>query len=431
MYRDLQQATSGCRREFVRAALLIVAWNSIAPCVATQGAEAPKLTVVGRQLQDPDGNAVQLHGWHQPAEAWHCGREKIWKSPDHQGALRYLQEVVDTFTTQGPRYGSSHGWCFNQVRLGTDSTAHGTIADKNINMARLCKWTDEVLVPFSDYCQQRGVYVIVFPNIGVPAQSTTPEVQKTLVEIWKYWSSHPALKSKPNVQFELCNEPVQAQAADGSWGTEGQQFSDALVEWLQPMVDAIRANGADNIIWIPGLGYQGHYEGFAHKTVTGADIGYAIHIYPGYICSTYNFFKSRDNPQWVNDVWQSQYKPIADQAPVNITEVWWCRWLEEDIKRDPQRYGDLFDGVTGDDQWGFGTALKNAAEKQGNVSWCFHMTEHLLGKGPRASEGDPQGELNYADPRRDSAAVAAFKWSYEWRNTGPRSGPAGKPPGQK
>jgi hypothetical protein len=186
------------------------------------------------------------------------------------------------------------------------------------------------------------------------------------------------------------------------------------------VVDVIRTNGADNIIWIPGLAWQSNYKGFAKKTVTGTNIGYAVHIYPA-------FGGVGDNPRKVKKFWNSQYKPIAAKAPVNITEVWWRRWFDEDVKFDPNRYGKLFDGVTGDGKKGFGTALKNITETEGNVGWCFHMTSNLLGKGPRADSADPQGVLNNADPKRDSAAVAAFHWSYEWRDTGPRGSTTNHP----
>lgn len=395
------------------SALLLGALPLAGAGPATAAAETPRLVVVGRQLQDPQGHAVQLHGWHQPTEAWPCGKGQIWTYPNHPGALRYLEEVVDTFTTHTPLYGYPHGWYFNQVRIGTDTNEHGTFSHGPIRLAALRKWTDDILVPYVEYCRQRGVYVIVFPNLGLPEKSTTPEVQQTLLQVWSYWSAHPGLKNQPNLQFELCNEPVQAQATDGSWGDTGQKYSDALVQWLQPIVDVIRANGSDHIVWIPGLGYQGHYEGFAKRTVHGTNLGYAVHLYPGFLGGNP---KTRDNPKVVEKRWKSNYQPIAALAPVNITEVWWCRWLDEDLKRDPKRYGDLFDGATGDDTWGFGAALKRVTEQQGNVSWCFHMTEHLLGRGPRVSEGDPQGSLNYADPKRDSAAVAAFNWSYEWRD---------------
>jgi hypothetical protein len=129
------------------ATILVVALNSMAPWVAADGAEAPKLTVVGRQLQDPNGNAVQLHGWHQPAEPWHCGCGKFWKHADYQGELRYLEEIVDTFTMHTPLYGNSHGWYFNQVRLGLDGADLQPVSATNVNLSGLQKSTDNVLVP--------------------------------------------------------------------------------------------------------------------------------------------------------------------------------------------------------------------------------------------------------------------------------------------
>lgn len=382
--------------------------TTVAACAGT---ETPKLTVVGRQLQDPNGNAVQLHGWHQPAEPWHCGQGKFWHYGDYPAELRYFEEIVDTFTTHTPLYGYPHGWYFNQVRLSMGTDLEPSTAT-NVNMASLQKWTDNVLAPFTDYCAQHGVYVILVP-LGCPQKSTTPELQKKMIQVWGYFSSHPALKCKANLQFELCNEPVQAEAADSSWGSYKQKYSDALVNWLQPVVDVIRRNSADNIIWIPGLAWQSDYVGFARKTVHGTNIGYAVHIYPAY-------GGVGNSPRALRKFWNAHYKPIADQAPINITEVWWTRWFDDDAKHDPNRYGKLFDGITGDDKRGFGTALKNITQKEGNVSWCYHMTSTLLGKGPRADLADPQGVLNNADPKRDSSAVAAFNWSYEWRNTGPR-----------
>jgi hypothetical protein len=374
------------------------------------GMEAPRLTVVGRQLQDPNGRAVQLHGWHQPAEPWHCGQGKFWRHGDYPAELRYLEAVVDTFTTHTPLYGQPHGWYFNQVRLGMDGADYAPFTETNVNLAALQQWTDQVLVPFTEYCGHHGVYVILLP-LGCAVNSTTPEAQAKMIQIWNYFSAHPALKSKANLQFELCNEPVNAQAPNGKWGMDGQKYSDALVRWLQPVVDVIRSNGADNIIWIPGLAWQSNYKGFAKTTVRGTNIGYAVHIYPAYD-------GIGDNPKAIRKFWNAQYKPIADKAPVNITEVWWRRWFDADVKFDPNRYGQLFNGVTGGGQRGFGTALKAIAEQQGNVSWCFHMTSNLLGKGPHADSADPEGVLNNAQPERDSAAVAAFQWSYEWRNTG-------------
>ena len=91
--------------------------------------------------------------WHQPAEAWFCGQGKIWRYPDHSGELKYLEEIVDTFTTHNPLYGYPHGWYFNQVRLGMDATDLQPSTATNINLAGLQKWTDDILIPFTGYCE--------------------------------------------------------------------------------------------------------------------------------------------------------------------------------------------------------------------------------------------------------------------------------------
>ncbi len=52
--------------------------------------------------------------------------------------------------------------------------------------------------------------------------------------------------------------------------------------YFQTVVDKIRANKARNILWIPGLFYQSSYEGYATYPIEGENIGYAIHVYPGW-----------------------------------------------------------------------------------------------------------------------------------------------------
>ena len=61
------------------------------------------------------------------------------------------------------------------------------------------------------------------------------------------------------------------------------------------MVDVIRANGADNILWIPGLGWLSKYRGFAVNPIEGDNIGYAVHIYPGWIGSVSGDYTSKMN----------------------------------------------------------------------------------------------------------------------------------------
>ena len=120
---------------------------------------------------------------------------------------------------------------------------------------------------------------------------------------------------------------------------------------MQPIVNAIRNTGADNVIWVPSLGWQGESQGFAQYPISGSNVGYAAHLYPGY-------GSVHDNVTAVQNLWNSNYKPAADLKPMLITEMMW-------FPNAPGGYDDLFNGTTA----GFGNAVKSAIENQGNVSY--------------------------------------------------------------
>lgn len=79
--------------------------------------------------------------------------------------------------------------------------------------------------------------------------------------------------------FELANEPINILGPDGTYGAGSQGHFDKLKEYFQSVVNAMRAQGCGNILWIPGLGYQGLYKGFAVNPIEGDNIGYAVHLY--------------------------------------------------------------------------------------------------------------------------------------------------------
>ena len=374
---------------------------------AWEGVPVQTLNVQANQLKDAYGNTVLLHGWRISDAAYFCDNGNFFNSPtDYAGCLKYLKNVVNIFTHTNGLYGSTHGWYCNEIRLGCDGFYwYGDWANGSFDTNKLQAYTQNILIPFSQYCKSRGLYLVIFPNITIPVNTTTNIVQNTLLTIWNYWSSLPQLKNANNVQFELCNEPINAYA-NGTWGNGSQPYYDALKNWLQPIADTIRGNGAGNIIWVPGLGYQSQYAGYAVNPINGTNIGYAAHIYPAY-------GGVGNNPANLQNYWNSNYKPCADLYPMNITETYWMQFLTGD---DP--YWQLFNGVTGNDTSGFGTALHHTLDRQGNVSWETGITGDLI------TNADPTafGKLN-SQPGRDDAAVPAFEWFYNYRFMGPASGP--------
>ncbi|MBQ8153723.1 MAG: hypothetical protein IJ069_08605 [Prevotella sp.] len=51
-----------------------------------------------------------------------------------------------------------------------------------------------------------------------------------------------------------------------------------MIAYFQAIVDVMRKY-CNNILLIPGLGYQSQYAGFAQYPVKGENIGYAVHCY--------------------------------------------------------------------------------------------------------------------------------------------------------
>ena len=143
-------------------------------------------------------------------------------------------------------------------------------------------------------------------------------------------ASTPGIKSADNVQFELCNEPIKIETSlwqRRDWGNGDDAHWAALTNFMQPIVDTIRQQNADNVIWVPGLGYQAQYQGFVNHPINGGNIGYAAHFYPGYV-------RNLGDPNDSNNVasyWNANYKPCADLYPMMITEMYWQNYTNDQL----------------------------------------------------------------------------------------------------
>ncbi|MFW5725851.1 MAG: cellulase family glycosylhydrolase, partial [Bacteroidota bacterium] len=197
--------------------------------------------------------------------------------------------------------------------------------------------------------------------------------------------------------FELANEPVSIRLADGSVGANTQPHFDVLKEIFQPIVNRIRENGFHNVLWIPGSGYQAHYKGFAVNPIEGENIGYAVHIYPGWFGSAngYEVFRSE---------FDEQVKPVADIAPILITEMDWA----------PEHYNSSWGkGITGTPGGeGFGANFKKIMDDTGNAGWLLFTEPHLLAQftGVPPAEGEPYTFLN--DP--EACPWPVYHWYLEY-----------------
>lgn len=348
---------------------------------AWKGMDMPRLKVEGRYLTDQQGNKVNLHGFGQTYSPWFNEQGSKWSNYDVNACLAYNKKLIDDILKAG--------WEMNFIRLHMDpywSNKPGvsTAGEHDISafdMNRFKTYLNSVFIPMAEYAIENGLYVVMRPPGVCPGEIAVGDAyQKYLLQVWKHVASQAKLKNNPHVMFELANEPVNIKGTDGSVGGGTQAQFDALKQYFQEIVDAIRGTGAGNILWVPGLGYQSNYSGYAQNPIEGDNIGYAVHVYPGWYGSScekptaeggggnnanlsagYTEFKKN---------WEKQVGVVADFAPIMITEM---DWAAESYNKS---WGKAYTGTAGGQ--GFGANYKRIMDETGNVSWILFTGPELL-----------------------------------------------------
>lgn len=361
-----------------------------------QDTALPALHVNGRYLNDNHGNIVNLHGYAQTFSPWFNERGTKWNNHDVQGCLDYNKGIIDAVLQAD--------WKMNFVRMHMDPYWSNTPGcegryegEECFNEGRFLTYLDQVFVPMAEYAVEKGLYVVLRPPGVCPEEIEVGGVyQQFLLIVWDHVAKHPKLKNHPNIMFELANEPIRILGPDGTYGSGSQGHFDNLKTYFQEIVDLIRES-ADNILWIPGLGWQSQYQGFAINPIEGDNIGYAIHVYPGW-------FNSGEGYEPFQSGWDAQVKPVADFAPIIVTEMDWA----------PEHYeaswGKGVTGTAGAD--GFGANFKKIVDDSENVSWLVFTEPHLLKDftGVPPEEGEPYSFLN--DP--EACPWPVFHWFQEY-----------------
>lgn len=247
---------------------------------------------------------------------------------------------------------------------------------ERFSITRFKKYLDEVFIPMAAYANEKGLYVVFRPPGVAPEKiAVGDDYNLFLEEVWSIVSAHPKIKNNPGIMFELANEPINILGPDGTYASNGQGHFDQMKLFSQRIVDKIRVN-ANNIIWIPGLAYQSSFSGFAQNPVEGTNIGYAVHAYPGW----YGSDTEEASPELGGTMgggyesfqrgWNAQVKPVADFAPIMVTEMDWAP------KKYEASWGKSFTGIVGGP--GFGANFKYIVDMTGNVSWLLFTECHRL-----------------------------------------------------
>ncbi len=393
--------------------LLAAALLTAPSALAWEGMDMPELKVEGRYLTDGNGNIVNLHGFAQTYSPWFNERGAYWTNYDVAGCLKYNKEKIDQIMAAG--------WEMSFLRLHMDpywSNEPGiSVTGENdisaFSLERFKTYLDKVFIPMAQYAIGKGMYVVMRPPGVCPDDiAVDDDYQKYLIKVWGLVAAHKDLKNNPYVMFELANEPVRIKGTDGTYGRGTQGHFDNLKTYFQKIVDTIRAKGANNILWIPGLGYQSQYWGYANNPIEGDNIGYAVHCYPGWYGSDAIQDSGEGNSTSTGggyapfqSGWDQQIKPVADFAPIMVTEMDWA-----DPKYEAS-WGKAYTGTAGGS--GFGANFKLIADNTGNVSWLTFTTSEYLAafKDEEATDG------NYTfltDP--EACAWPIYHWYQDYRN---------------
>ena len=340
----------------------------------------PELHVEGRYLKNAEGEIINLHGFTQTYSPYFNNNR--WSNYDVDACLSYNKRMVDEILDAG--------WKFNFVRMHLDPywsddpsmTSVRYEGHERFSEVRFRKYLDELFVPMAEYFISKGMYVVMRPpgvcpnGDGYEGIELGDTYQTFLLKVWDIVSSHVKLKNNTGLMFELANEPVNIKGTDGKFGSSGDACFANMKEYFQAIVDKIRSNNNNNIIWVPGLAYSS--EGIGSSTGGG-----------------YEAFQRG---------WDAQVGPVAEFAPIMVTEIDWAP------KKYDATWGKSITGEAGGK--GFGANFKYIADKSSNVSWLFFTTDSEMLAAFEDVPGEPGNYTFLNDP--EACPWPMYHWFKEY-----------------
>lgn len=427
--------------------------------------KTPDLHVEGKQLVDPQGHPVRFFGFMDTPSTWfNDGR---WgNSYDAAGQTRckeYFNKLftVTTDTLNGafanifrlhlepawldgsstvchfcgkdvtlytetqiknnPSYGICKN-CGNKTyyksdagkMMDPDGQEVGGEADVHAkSMTKLASTLNNVYVPIAESANAHGMYVIMRPPGVCPGKIKVGSYyQQYLMRVWDTVTKNEKVRKHAGwLSIELANEPVSVVDANG------QDSKTAMRDFFQPIVDKIRANGFEGVIWVPGKGWQASYENYKDYPVQDANMGYAVHNYTGwYGGSDESYDRGTTVSQYINQF--HKQVPVVETNPVVITEVDWSpknpgtghtnehgEWVESN-------FGTWATGSTS--KWG--VLYKGLIDKDDNISMTLSSTACYIDidasiKTPMKPVPAFKTKMEAAGKNPwDGSGVACFQW---------------------
>lgn len=271
-------------------------------------ADLPWLQVDGNQIKDEAGNPVTLRGFsllpnESNDECTYC-------------SSRPISEMLALQADE------SQGWYSRVVRIGV----HQSYNDPEAAFANH-------IDPFVQQAISLGQYVIVDLHL-VSNYGTN---QSKVLDFWSYVAPHYA--NNPEVIFEVYNEPINPD----DWTT--------WKNFIQPVVDTIRAVAPDNLILMGGPQWSTRVNEAAADPFDDPNMAYVYHIYPNQGSAS----ASNLNAKFGN---------AANSIPVMITEFGW------------NSHPDYSDNITYGTSGGWGKQFRTYMDNHPHIGWANYIFDN-------------------------------------------------------
>lgn len=288
---------------------------------------------------DDENTTVTLHGvmdtpnWYFNNDRWPLD----WSNPynndaDVRNCLAYFEKTLSAYTNHKAgsycdvfRLHLDPKWTNDRNIQATNGGDENDISQ--FSPDRLRTYMDKLYWPIIEKALAKGLYVIMRPP-GVCPQNIQVggEYQEYLKTVWGIVASDERVqKYAGNIMIELANEPIAVLDKDG---TNANNRPSVLHDFFQPIVDVIREKGFKGIVLSSGSGYQSQYGGYKTNPITGDNIGYAVHWYPGWMGTDRSFDDETIRKQFESQV------PVVNSRPIVVTEIDWSPTDTGNPKKD-------------------------------------------------------------------------------------------------
>ena len=389
----------------------------------------PSLHVEGKWLVDTYGNHVVLHGCMDTPSMWFNGNRWSggYNDTGAKNCMAYFEKLYtglqaancDVFRLHlDPAWtndGSVNATGFTTVSgdkskdpLGQEVSGEANI--HHFSEARLKHFMEVLYVPLMKMAMAHGMYVVVRPPGVCPGEIRVDGYyQKYLLTVWDIVSKDKTIQNfSGQISLELANEPIGVKNANGG------ETDATLHDFFQPIVEKIRENGFKGIIWIPGSGYQSNYRGYKKYPITGDNIGYAVHDYPGWYNCSDETVDQRGLAQAKQDNYNSflDAVPVVKTNPVIITEVDWSplrepKEIDHYNEMGQPTYKNLGTWATAStSKWGL--CFKNLLDKLGNMSMTLTHPHDYIDLDKLMQ--DPQNPVPAFNGNTEACSGACWEW---------------------